>query len=61
MIDVVSTGRFTTYLELRPVGSLEKCQREFSGILAEFIHYAETVDYVMKSRDQPWRYTYFGA
>ena len=53
MIDVVSTGRFTTYLELRPVGSLEKCQREFSGILAEFIHYAETVDYVMKSRDQP--------
>ena len=52
MIDVVSADKFTTYLELlqrRPIDSLEKRRRGFSGIPAELIHYADTVDYEMKS------------
>ena len=51
MIGVVSADKFITYLELlqrRPVDSLEKRQRGFSGIPAELIHYADAVDYVMK-------------
>ena len=51
MICVVTTDKFITYLELlqRPlVHSLEKRRRGFSGIPAEFIHYADAVDYVMK-------------
>ena len=35
-------------LSWRPIDSLEKRRRGFSGIPAEFIHYVDTVDYVMK-------------
>ena len=51
MIDVVSADKFTTYLELllrRPVNSLEKQWRGFSGISVEFIHHDDTIDYIMK-------------
>ena len=53
MISVVSADKCITYLELlqrRPVDSLEKRRREFSGIPAELIHYVDAIDYVMKLR-----------
>ena len=53
MIGVVSGDKFTTYLELlerRPVSSLEKRRRGYSGILVELICNADAVDYVIKFR-----------